>query len=283
MGKKREAVLRLFWILLGSFVSSIALNSFIIPHKLLSGGVTGVSILIQYVTGLPSGYFILALNIPIFIIGIRNVDKDFTFFSLIGMLSLSGFLIITKDISKVLMVNDILLSCIYGGVVGGIGAGIVFRARASQGGTDIIAVVVKRKNGMNIATMSFAINIVIVIVGAFLSNVETAMYTLISMYVSSAVIDRVMDGLEKKKMLFIVTEKEGEVSNEIMKALGRGITLFYGEGAYTGDEKRVINCVVTSKQVMKIKKIIDEIDPNAFMSIVDASEVNGKGFKKAAL
>lgn len=281
--KIKEISIRISIIILGSFISAIAVNAFIIPHKLLSGGVFGASLIIQYLTGLPSGYLVLVFNIPIFIIGLKAVDRDFIFFSLIGMLSLSGFLILTKDISTYLKVNDILLSCIYGGVIGGIGAGLVFRSRASQGGLDIIAVIIKKRVGTSIASFSFAINLVIVVIGAAISSVEKAMYTLILMYITSVVINKVIGGFDMKKMLLIISDKEEEVSNAIMQDLGRGVTFFYGEGAYTGDRKKVLYCIITVKQLARVKKIIEDIDETAFISIVDTSEVNGRGFKGPAL
>jgi uncharacterized membrane-anchored protein YitT (DUF2179 family) len=283
MSKKKELFNRIFFVLIGSFLNAIAINSFIIPHRLLSGGVAGVAIIIQYVANIPSGYLILAFNIPIFIYGMREVDKDFIIFSLIGTLTLSVFLVLTTGISEYLMVDDILLSSIYAGVIGGLGAGIVFRSRASMGGIDIIAVAIKRRSGINISTISLAINVVVVFIGLFINNIEIALYTLINMYVASVVINRVIDGFDRKKLLFIVTEKEKEVSNMIMKELGRGVTYFYGEGAYTGENKRVIYCIVTLNQLVKVKKMVEDLDPTSLMSVIDASEVQGKGFKKPAL
>ena len=283
VSKKKELFIRIFFVLIGSFLNSIAINSFIIPHRLLSGGVAGIAIIIQYVANIPSGYLILAFNIPIFIYGMREVDKDFIIFSLIGTLALSGFLVVTTGISKYLMVDDILLSSIYAGVIGGLGAGIVFRNRASMGGIDIIAVAIKKKSGINITTVSLAINVVVVLIGLFINDLEIALYTLINMYVASVVINRVIDGFERKKLLFIVTEKEKEVSNRIMKELGRGVTYFYGEGAYTGENKKVIYCIVTLNQLVKVKKMVEDLDPTSLMSVIDASEVQGKGFKKPAL
>ena len=283
VSKKKELFIRIFFVLIGSFLNSIAINSFIIPHRLLSGGVAGIAIIIQYVANIPSGYLILAFNIPIFIYGMREVDKDFIIFSLIGTLALSGFLVVTTGISKYLMVDDILLSSIYAGVIGGLGAGIVFRNRASMGGIDIIAVAIKKKSGINITTVSLAINVVVVLIGLFINDLEIALYTLINMYVASVVINRVIDGFDRKKLLFIVTEKEKEVSNRIMKELGRGVTYFYGEGAYTGENKKVIYCIVTLNQLVKVKKMVEDLDPTSLMSVIDASEVQGKGFKKPAL
>jgi len=281
--KTKEITLRVFGVLLGSLLNSIAINAFIIPHKLLSGGVAGIAIIVQYITSISSGFIILALNIPIFLIGLKRVDRDFTIFSLIGMLSLSFFLVVTRGIGARLMVQDIMLSSIYGGVLGGIGSGIVFRNRASQGGTDIIAVTLKKSFGVSISTLSLIMNAAVVAVGLTISRVEVALYTLISMYIASGVMNRVIEGFDRKKLVFIVTTKEKDVSSAIMKELGRGVTYFYGEGAYTGKDKKVIYCIVTLNQLMKTKKLVEDIDPGAFMSIVDASEVKGRGFKRPAL
>lgn len=283
MNSKREEVLRLIYILIGSFITAISINIFTIPHKLVSGGVAGIALIIQYLTGIPTGYMVFLINIPIFIFGAKEIDRDFIIHSLIGTVALSIFLVLTRDFSSYFYVKDILLSCIYAGVLGGIGVGIVLRSRGSQGGTDIIAVVVKRRYGISIASVSFIINIVIVIIGALLNNVEIALYTLISMYVSSVVLNRVIEGFDRKKLLFIVTEKDKEVSEAIMSEIGRGVTFFYGEGAYTSEKRNVIFCIVTSFQVARTKKVIEDIDKSAFISIVDAAEVKGKGFKGPAL
>ncbi len=283
MDNKREEVLRLIYILMGSLITAISINIFTIPHKLVSGGVSGIALIIQYLTGIPTGYMVFLINIPIFIFGIKEVDKDFIIHSLIGTVALSVFLVLTRNLSSYFYVKDILLSCIYAGVFGGIGIGIVLRNRGSQGGTDIIAVVVKRRYGISIASVSFIINIVIVIIGAVLNNVEIALYTLISMYVSSVVLNRVIEGFDRKKLLFIVTEKDKEVSQAIMNEIGRGVTFFYGEGAYTNEKRNVIFCIVTSFQVARTKKVIEDIDKSAFISILDAAEVEGKGFKRPAL
>lgn len=283
MSNKKELLIRIAFVLLGSFLNSIAINLFIIPHKLLSGGVAGIAIIVQYLANIPSGYLILALNIPIFIYGMREVDRDFIIFSIIGTFSLSAFLVLTAGIRKYLIVDDILLSSIFAGVIGGFGAGIVFRNRASMGGVDIIAVAIKRRSGINISTISLGINVVIVFIGLFINRIEIALYTLITMYISSVVINRVIEGFDRKKLLLIVTEKEKEVSSIIMEELGRGVTYLYGEGAYTGENKRIIYCIVTLNQIVKVKKMVQDIDPTSFISVIDAAEVQGKGFKGPAL
>jgi len=283
MIKGKELSKRIFFLLLGSLITAIGINAFIIPHKLLSGGIAGISLVLQYLLDINSGYFIFALNVPIFLIGMRETDRDFTIFSLIGMLFLSVFLVFTTNVDTYLKADEILLSSIYGGVLTGIGIGIVFKNRASQGGTDIIAVVLKKRTGMSIAGLSFAMNGIVVALAVFVSSLEIALYTLITMYISSYVMNRLIEGFERKKVLLVVSQREKEVAKAIINEIGRGVTYFDGEGAYTGSQRKIIYCIVTLRQLPRVKVLIEKIDPQSFISILDASEVTGKGFKKAPI
>lgn len=279
----KTTIKRIIFIALGCLVSAVGINAFIIPHKLLSGGVSGIAILLQYLFKVPSGIFVLLLNIPIFLYGKKEVDKEFAILSVFGVAFFSLFLTMTKGIREYININDILLSCIYGGVLNGIGVGIALKNKGSMGGTDIIAVATKKKLGINISTLSFGINIFVVILGSLLSSVQTALYTLISMYVSSKMLDKTLKGLNNEKMLLIVTDKVDEVSDYIINDIHRGVTYLYGEGAYTNNEKKVMYCIVTLNQLEKVKAKILEIDKRAFITVLDASEVRGKGFKQAAI
>jgi len=281
--ENNNIVKRSLLVSLGSLLYAIGINAFIAPHKLLSGGVAGISLLFQYVTDVPSGYWVFILNIPIFIIGIKKVDKDFVFFSILGMLTMSGFLIVTRNIVGFLKVDDIVISTIFGAVISGIGMGIIFKNRASQGGTDIIAVIIRNKNGAKMSTLYFVINGAIVLLGVFVTNLKLTLYTVLLMYIKSLIIDKVIVGFEKKKMIMAITSKEKEISNEIMNKIGRGVTFLDAEGAYTGNKKKVLYCIVTLKELTRTKAIIDKIDDKAMISIVDASEVKGNGFLKPAL
>ncbi|MCT4619535.1 MAG: YitT family protein [Marinisporobacter sp.] len=280
---KKELARRILLIMLGSAITAIGINTFIIPHKFLSGGVGGIALILQYLTNISSGYYILAVNIPIFLIGMKKVDKEFCIFSLLGMLSLSFFMILTQNISNYYAIEDMVVSSIYGGILGGIGAAIVFQNRASMGGTDIIAVVLKKKTGGSISSYLLIMNIVVVMIGTTINGISIALYTLISMYISSEVMNRVMDGIERKKLLLVVTQKEREIADQIIKEVGRGVTFLHGQGAYTGKERNVIYCIVTLRQLPKIQKLIEDTDPQAFMSILDTSEVHGQGFKRPVL
>lgn len=272
-------IIKLIFISFGCFVLAVGINAFIVPHRLLSGGVSGIAIIVQYLTKIPSGYLVLILNIPIFLYGMKELDFDFILFSALGVFLLSFFLILTRDISKTFFIKDILLSSIYGGVLNGIGLGIVLKNKGSMGGTDIVAVALKKKLGINISSIAFGINFFIVLAGSLINNIEAGLYTLISMFVSSRVFEAILQGFDRKKMVMIVTDKTEEISRHILNELGRGVTFLHGEGAYTGDDKKVIYCIITLNQLVKIKTIIFDIDPKAFVTIIDAAEVQGKGFK----
>ena len=270
-------------ILLGSLIASIAVNAFLIPHHLLSGGVSGVAIMIEYLTGIPAGVLFLVLNIPIFVFGYNQVDRDFITASLVGMSSFSLFLVLTKGIGSFLTVDDTMLASIFGGVIFGLGVGLAFRSRGSQGGIDIIAVVLRRRYSMNIGSVLMGINAIIITIASALYGLKPGMFTLIAMFISSLVVDRVQEGFDRKKSVFIVTNKFQEVADAILRDLHRGVTFLLGEGAFTHGGKKVIYCIVTITQLAKLKHIVSGIDPEAFMTVSDTAEVLGRGFRNPSI
>lgn len=274
---------RIGMILLGTFIISIGMNIFLTPYKFLSGGVGGAAMILQYVTGIASGYYIFLLNIPIFIMGMKHISKDFCIYSLVGMMGLSITSILTKGLGEIYVVSNPIISCIYGGVLLGLGSGIIFQYRGSIGGTDILAVILRIKTGGDIGSYLFFMNIIVVMIGASVNGIDIALYTLVSMYITTEVINRVLNGIERKKLLFVVTQEERAVADSILREMGRGVTFLNGQGAYTGEERNVIYCIVTLRQLPKVKQLIEDIDPRAFISILDTAEVHGRGFKKPAL
>ncbi|MBY6797115.1 YitT family protein [Clostridium botulinum] len=279
---KKENVKRLILVIMGSLIYAIGVNMFLIPHKLLSGGVAGIAIMLQYLTNIQSGYYILLINIPIFLIAFKEVDLDFGIFSFVGMISMSSFLILTRNYMDFYAMNDILISCICGGVLSGAGMGLIFRNRASQGGTDVISVLVKRKFGIKISTIDFMINCVIVTIGALIGSFEVAVYTMISMFVKSQVMGKVIEGFDGKKILFVVTDHDAEIKKQLVERLGVGATIMYGEGAYSGAKRKIIYCIMTTQQIVKAKKIIEDFDEHALISVSNTTECQGGGFKAAA-
>lgn len=279
----KEMMKKLLFIILGNLFCSIAFNVFFIPNRLLSGGVGGIGIIIQYLTGLPTGISVFFLNIPIFLIGSRMVDREFTLYAFISMLFYSSILTITKELGKYFIVDDIILASVFGGIFNGIGMGLMFRNRVSQGGFDIIAAILKKKYNINIGNGLLMANTVIVSLSSLLFGYKSAMYTLIAMYIGYTVLDKVQVGLNVKKNVIIVSEKSELVAETILTRLNRGVTFLEGIGAYTHENKKVIYCIVTSRETAKLKEIIEEIDPTAFFTVNDVVEVKGKGFKSVGL
>lgn len=275
---KYRYALMLLMIITGSAIGGISFNVFLIPHKLLSGGVSGIALILNYIFGFNPGVLIFVFNIPIFIAGYRFVDKEFILLSLVGMTAFSVSIDSFSFLRNIVYIDDVLLSCLYGGVLNGIGMGIVFRNRASQGGIDIVAVIVKKYFSINLGRTSLIINFIIVTIASLFYGLNLAMYTLVSMYVASTVLDKVQQGFGSSKSIMIITDNEQEVADTILQKLGRGVTYLEGEGAYTGNRKRVIYCIVAPWQLARLKQIVHDLDREAFMAVSDTAEVLGHGF-----
>lgn len=281
--KRREIIKKLFFIVLGNLLCAIAFNGFFIPNKLLSGGVGGIGILTQYLTGTSSGIVIFIINIPLFALGFKKIDRQFLFYAFISMFVLSFLLTITRNIEMYFKIDDIFLGAVFGGIFNGIGMGLMFRNRTCQGGLDIIAIILKKKYNLNIGTGLMAVNTVIISFSSILLGFKAAMYTLVAMYIGYQVLDKVQVGFNVRKNVIIISDKEEELAHEIIARLHRGVTYLDGMGAFTHAKKRVLYCIVNSNEIAKLKVIVDEIDPSAFLTINDIVEVKGKGFKNVGV
>ena len=277
--KSKNFYIDILVIIIGSFISSLGVNLFLSNAKLLSGGVTGIALILQYLWEVPSGITVFLLNIPLFFVSYKYLNKRFTLYTAIGMLSFSTALMITKPLSTLVQVDDMLLYCIYGGVLSGIGSGLIFYRNGSTGGTDIITMVIRKKySNFDIGQVGFAFNLIIVTVSIFIFGLPRALYTLISMFITSTILDKVLNGFTSKKLLLILTEKEDDIINYVIKDMNRGITALMAEGGYTRDKKRLLYVAVTTSQMISLKTKILRVDPKAFITIIDVSEVKGKGF-----
>lgn len=278
--KNRKFLLDIAIIFLGTLIASLGINLFLSHAQLLSGGATGIALIIEYLTDLPSGFTLFFLNIPLFILSYRKLNRNFTIYSAIGMVSLSTSLIITRPLSVFINVNDILLYCIYGGALCGLGYGIIFLRDGSVGGSDIIAMLIRKKNSnLNIGTIGFGINFFIVILGAIIFGIPRALYTLISMFIQGIVLDQVIKGFSSKKLMLILTNKEEEIIDFVMSELHISVTSIISTGEFTHENRKMLYCVVTARQMIALKNEILKKDPKAFFNILDISEVKGGGFK----
>lgn len=267
------------FIFVGTLIASLGINIFLSQAQLLSGGLTGIALIFQYLANVNSGYIVFLLNLPLFILSYKKLSKKFTLYSAVGMLSLSLNLVLTSKIKLDLGQNDLLFYCIYGGVLCGVGYGIVFLRNASTGGTDIITMFIRKKySNFDIGTLGFAINTIIVIVGAIFFGLNKALYTFVTIYIQGVILDKMIRGFSTKKLMLILTEKENEIIDHILKNMNRGVTSLPAMGEYTHSEKKMLYCIVNINQMVILKNKILHIDPKAFITIIDVSEVKGKGF-----
>ncbi|MGK5091096.1 YitT family protein, partial [Deltaproteobacteria bacterium TL4] len=249
----KDIAINLLLIVLGSFITGVGINAFLVPHKLISGGVSGLSQLFSYITPVSVAVYVLLLNIPIFAFGWRYVGRSFIIGSFVGTLMLSLSLYSTAWMAHMGWAPEKLLSAVIGGVLSGSGTGLVFRANSSHGGTDVISAAVKRKWSLSIGTVGFMFNIGIVMSLGVIFGMHTALYTILALFCSSMALDRVMMGLDTSRAVFIITSEPQKIADLILKKLNRGVTFLDGEGAYLGGRQRVIYCVVTLSQLARVK------------------------------
>lgn len=263
---------------IGCIFSSCAINLFLVPHHLLSGGVSGLAIIFYYLFGLPIGLQILGMNIPLLYAAYRLLGKEYTVVTIYGTLFFSFSVDVLKFLSYINAIDDPIISSITGGILAGIGSGLIFRVNGSAGGLDIIAAIIKKYYAFNMGFIGFAVNCIIMLLSASLFGLKLAVLTLISMFVSASLTDKVVEGFNRRKTVHIVSYNTDQIVEAILNEVGRGVTILNGIGAFTRQEKRVIFVVVNLTQIAKIKLLVQEADPNAFMIVSDAAEVMGRGF-----
>jgi uncharacterized membrane-anchored protein YitT (DUF2179 family) len=274
-----EAAINLLQIMAGSLLLAVSLNILLIPHGLLAGGVAGLALTFLYLFKIPVYLSILLINIPIFWWAAREINRQFLLYSLVGTLALTIFQPATYNLIEPLQV-DLVLASIFGGGLSGVGLGLVFRGHGSTGGTDIIAVILKKKKNMSIGEVGFYANLLVIIISLAFFPLAIGMYTIISMFVAGKMIDVTIIGLNLNKSVIIVSNMSEEIGGRIINEMHRGVTYFIGRGAFTRENKTIVNCVANRFELAKLKHIISETDPNAFVYISDASEVLGKGFTR---
>lgn len=280
---KNENILNYIYIIIGTTILAAAINMFFAKLKLVTGGVTGLAIVIEYITeqhfgkGVPLWLTNIAINIPLFAIAIKLKGRKFVGKSMFAAAYLSFALFYTSFIPAPEV--DFLLASIFGGVLAGTGLGFVLRASASTGGTDLAANIIKvyLKN-VPIAKIMLVIDSTIILTGAFVFGVQKAMYALISIYIVTKVIDSILEGINFSKAVFIISDNSKEIAETLMKDLKRGVTGINGTGMYTKGEKQVLFVVVGKNQIVPLQKMVKEIDTSAFITIADVREVVGEGF-----
>ena len=263
-------------IVIGASIVSVSINTLIIPNHIADGGLTGIAIILHYLFNWPVGWAVFLLNLPLFILGLRMVGRSFLIFSIVGVGMLSATLSLTTHLPA--LTHDTLLAAIYGGVLSGIGMGIVFRSRGSLGGTDILAVLFARTTPFSVGQILLGIDAAIFIGVAIMFRPEMAMYAMLYMFIATRVVDLVQEGLSHSKSVMVITTHPQKIAEEIMAKLERGVTLFQATGAFSGEAKQVIYCVINRTELSQIKEIVNKQDPQAFVAISEVPEVVGEGF-----
>ncbi|HEY3426965.1 MAG TPA: YitT family protein [Negativicutes bacterium] len=265
-------------ITLGAIITAVSLNMFLIPNKVAAGGVSGLATVLHYVLGLPVGMTMLALNIPMFALSVKVLGAKFGINTLYGATVLSVAIDLTAPFMPVLT-QDLLLSSLYGGVVAGIGMGLVFKFKGTTAGTDLLAAILNKMFGVSVGQALLGVDFfVIASAGVAFHSAELSLYALISLFVTTQIIDLVQEGPSSAKAFLIMTCQPEGVADAIMDELSRGVTLFQGKGGYTGDVRDMLLCVVSTSEVTLLKELVYRLDTRAFVIVADAHEVLGEGF-----
>ena len=269
-------------IVIGTFAVASGYVFFITPHKIVPGGVYGISIMIHYTLGLPIGLTALAFNIPLTMIGIRVLGPRFGVKTVVGFILTSIFVDSLYYLwgNQALVEEDTLLSCIFGGLLIGVGVGLVFKAKASSGGTDVIAMMIGKYTKLPLGQLSMMVDSAIVLASLLVfGDWKIPLYSFIVIFILGKVVDVTLQGISYDKTLFIISEKFMEIRDKIINDLNRKGTFIQGEGMYNGAPRKIIYVVVNRRELAMLEEYISHIDPDAFLSVVDANEILGKGFK----
>ncbi|AXI30889.1 YitT family protein [Priestia aryabhattai] len=271
-------VKRMLFILVGALLMAVGLEFFLVPNEVIDGGIVGISIILSHLTDVQIGFYIFVLNLPFFFIGYKQIGKTFALSTLLGVVILSIATSIFHDLP--VLTGDPLLATVFGGIVLGMGVGIVIRYGGSLDGTEILAILFNKRTPFSVGETIMFFNLFILGSAGFVFGWDRAMYSLMAYFIAFKTIDIVIQGLDESKSAWIISEQYERIGEAILARLGRGVTYLNGEGAYTGDDKKVIFCVITRLEEAKLKAIIDEIDPSAFFAVAAIAEVRGGRFKK---
>jgi uncharacterized membrane-anchored protein YitT (DUF2179 family) len=273
MEKISKIIWNLMLITVGSVICAAAVNSILIPKSFLAGGFTGLAMLIHYIFPVaPVGIAYFGLNIPLFIFGWMFVGRRFFFYSIAGMLIYSLAVLIPF---QELAIEDCLLNSLSAGIITGIGSGILLRSMGSAGGMDILGIIILKKYSVRLGTTSLVFNVILMFTAVSRIPLEMILYTLIYIYVSAFFVNLVVTGLSQRKAAMVISERWQELSREIMDRLDRGVTVIHGQGGYSGKQQKILYSVIPFQELARFKKIIREVDSNAFVVITDTMEVIG--------
>ncbi len=269
---------RAVFILLGALLVSVGLEIFLVPNHIIDGGIVGISIIFSHLSGWSLGIFLFLLNLPFLILGYKQIGKTFALSTLAGVTIMSIGTTLLHPVPG--LTADPLLATVFGGIILGIGVGLVIRNGGSLDGTEIVAILFNKKTPFSVGEIVMIFNIFILSSAGFVFGWDRAMYSLIAYYIAFKMIDLTIEGFQDSKSVWIISDYHKEIGDALLARLGRGATYLNGEGGYSGDDKKVVFCVITRLEEAKLKSIVEEIDPAAFLAIGNIHDVRGGRFKK---
>lgn len=268
---------RIFFLTLGAFIAGFALEGLLVPNNIIDGGVIGLSMMASYLTKYNLGLLIFLFNLPFICLAFTKMGKKFVLQTFYANIVLS-FAVNVFHAHQV--TSDLLLATVFGGLILGTGVGIVLKSEGSLDGTEIMSLFLSKKFGFSVGEIIMSINLFVYFLCGFVFTWERAMYSILTYIIASKVIDIVLDGLNSSKSVQVISDKAFEIGRELVENLDISVTYMRGKGGYSGMEKNIIYCVVSRLELSKMKDVIKEIDPNAFMAIVDVHEAYGARLKK---
>jgi uncharacterized membrane-anchored protein YitT (DUF2179 family) len=264
---------KFIFITIGAIMMAVALETFLVPNQIIDGGITGISIVLSKVTALPLGIFIFILNLPFLLVGYKQIGKTFAISTLYGVAVMSITTVLLHHVEP--FTNETILAVLYGGLILGFGVGLVIRFGGALDGSEIIAILLSKKLRVPVGQIIMFFNVFIFIIAGFVFGADSAMYSIFTFYLAAKVMDVVVEGLDESKSVQIISRDYEEISEAIMQRLGRNTTLIYAKGGFNKQDTQMIYCVITRLEVAKLKSVVHEIDPNAFISIQNVADVMG--------
>jgi uncharacterized membrane-anchored protein YitT (DUF2179 family) len=276
-----RTIIKYVMLFIGSVLAAVGLEIFLIPNRVIDGGVVGISIITSYLTKIPLSIFIVLFNIPFLFLGYKNIGKSFVFSSLFAIVSLSIWTAVLHPVPG--LTQDVLLASVFGGIILGSGVGIIIRYGGSLDGTEMVAIILSKHTSFSVGEIVMFFNIFILSSAGLVFGWDRAMYSLIAYFIAYKAIDIIIEGLDEAKAAFIVSDNVQEIADAVIARLGRGVTYLNGEGGFSRENKTILYTVVNRIEVSKLRSIIEDKDENAFVTITDVSDVFGGKHKKKSI
>lgn len=266
----------IFTIMAGALLFALAINLFIIPNDLGEGGVTGITIILYYLYQWSPGLVSLVLNAILIVLGYRFLDKTTTVYTVIAILFLSLFLHLTENWQ--IAADELIINAIFGGIFGGVGIGMIIRVGGTTAGSTILARMMNKYLDWNVSYALLLVDLIVVFASYFIIGAQSLMFTIVMLYIATKVMDFIIEGVNPKKAVTIVSQEQNKIAEQVNAIMERGVTVIYGRGYYTNSPKELLYIVISKQEVSILKKIVRSIDKSAFITIHDVRDVFGEGF-----